>query len=113
MPLKLEEFYKDINLQEGFFYEELVKDVAYQLEKQMADRQENYGYSQIDRQKSPLAVLAEEIADSEELKAHENLSEYNNRHRSNHAHKLKQRLVKIKEYLATRKEDPVRAIIEE
>jgi len=31
--LKLGEFYKDINLQEDFFYKEFVKDMVYQLEK--------------------------------------------------------------------------------
>ena len=42
MALKLEEFYKDIDLREGFFYEELVKDLVYQLKKQMEEEQESY-----------------------------------------------------------------------
>jgi len=37
MALKLEEFYEDIDLREGFFYEELVKDLVYQLEKQVEE----------------------------------------------------------------------------
>ena len=37
MALKLEEFYEDIDLREGFFYKELVKDLVYQLEKQVEE----------------------------------------------------------------------------
>ena len=77
----------------------------------MADRQDNHGYHQIERQRFLLAVLAIKVADTEKLAACESLVEYYNEYTSNYTYRLEQKLVKVKEYLVIKEEDLVRAMI--
>jgi len=70
MLLKLEEFYKQINLQEGFFYKELEKYLFYQLKKQMVEREKEKTYMdslyQQEERNSSLIVLSEEMMEVKE-----------------------------------------------
>ena len=58
-------------------------------------------------------MLANKIAELEDQRIHEDLPKYDNRQESDYIYRLKQRLVKIKEYLAIRKKSFVRAMTEE
>lgn len=65
IPLELEEFYEDINLWKGFFYEELEKYLVYQLKEQIAKRKKKNTHLDLfchqEVISSPLAVSAGKV----------------------------------------------------